>query len=282
MTDSDHPSPKPEDVKGVKDSRADAALPTIGRSAPLGEIGRELGDLDFELEDVLASLHPFEPDPPLVATGAPNAAAEGSSDPADPGEVVNLDVSPASTALGTPKLPTWSNEEQPSESSWEVGNHEAELAEEAPLAASSSSRSACDAPAAIASASAPTRPAPQDVPAPVAAMPTRPAHEIPAVTASSPTRPAHAPPRARARVSSVGINEDSAKKAAIHDQPNPELTSTTDDERPFPTSIKEGETRGKHGLGTDDEVPTTIAVARNPIHTTPSSPSHATSSPSHA
>src|SRR5512145_2100832 len=114
MTDSDHPSPKPEDIKGVKDSRADAALPTIGRSAPLGEIGRELGDLDFELEDVLASLHPFEPDPQLVSTGAPIAAAESSS-PAGPGEGVNLDVSPASTALGAPKLPTWSNEEQPSE-----------------------------------------------------------------------------------------------------------------------------------------------------------------------
>ncbi len=51
-----------------------------GRSATVAEIGRELGDLDFEPDDLLASLRPFEPEVPEQAS--PHVASTVSGLPA--------------------------------------------------------------------------------------------------------------------------------------------------------------------------------------------------------
>lgn len=59
MTKSDRPNEPPD--TDAERPRAETGLPVSGRSATVAEIGRELGDLDFEPDDLLASLHPMEP-----------------------------------------------------------------------------------------------------------------------------------------------------------------------------------------------------------------------------
>lgn len=83
MSDPDRPSKPPE--RAANPLPSDPAHAVSGRSAPVGEIGRELGDLDFEPDDLLASLRPFEPDLP------------SSSE--------QVDIPPRSSALGAPRVP---------------------------------------------------------------------------------------------------------------------------------------------------------------------------------
>lgn len=276
MTDPDRPSPKPEGANVAEPARPDAALPITGRSAPLGEIGRELGDLDFEPEDLLASLRPFEPDLPINSKGTQTASSQAVSALDKAPEPEEMDVSPGSTALGAPKLPNWNTEEQPSESSWEIGTAQPRLSspepassdqqarpeasENMPVPGRSPSRATHD--PAVAMASAPTRPAPHEVPSRAATAPTRPTHEIPAVTASTPTRPAHDLPHS-------GSDEAHPQTAS-----SPSIQSS-------PPELGIDEAQQRRASTTDDEVPTAIAIGRGTSDAR-SAPSHGSNSVSNS
>jgi len=107
MTDPrDTPAQPPVDPSSARQQRNDAAQSVTGRSAPIAEIGRELGELDFEPDDLLASLRPIDPG----AIPEPNSYIEPSQNskfrppaapPAPPATVGNL----AASALGHPQFP---------------------------------------------------------------------------------------------------------------------------------------------------------------------------------
>ena len=84
MSNSDPPSSRPSSPRPApprsKTERAEAGPRITGRSAPISEIGRELGELDFEPDEVLASLRPQE--------GPPESEPPDKHDlPRDPGPV---------------------------------------------------------------------------------------------------------------------------------------------------------------------------------------------------
>lgn len=81
--------------------RSDPVASVTGRSATVAEIGRELGELDFDPDDLLASLYPVAPEPKRAAVPEPAVAQPIDASLAEARKLAP-EATLAASALGVP------------------------------------------------------------------------------------------------------------------------------------------------------------------------------------